>query len=303
VRDLPLDGFSGVIAVDGEVQAYGYAHRAYGIANAVDTRFGVASGGKSFTALAVVSLVHEGTISLDTRARELLGDDLPLVPDDVTVEHLLSHRSGIGDYIDETTPSDADAYVLPVPVHELVTTEDYLAVLDGFPPKFAAGERFEYCNGGFVVLALLAERASGTAFHELVARGVCEPAGLEDTGYFRGDDLPPRTATGYLADGRTNVLNLPVRGNGDGGIYTTAADVAALWAAFLGGTIVPPRWVDEMLRPRSERYGLGFWLHPTGAPMLEGADAGASFRSVHGSYTVLSNTSDGAWPVCRALEA
>jgi CubicO group peptidase (beta-lactamase class C family) len=303
VRDLPLDGFSGVVAADGEARAYGHAHRAYEIPNAVDTRFGIASGAKGFTALAIVALVDEGTIALDTRARELLGDDLALVPDDVTVEHLLSHRSGIGDYLDEAVLTDGDAYVLPVPVHRLGATEDYLAVLDGHPPKFAAGERFEYCNSGFVLLALIAERAAGTSFHELVAQRVCEPAGLGDTGYFRGDDLPARTATGYLADGRTNVLHLPVRGSGDGGIYTTAADVAALWESFVGGRIVPARWVEEMLRPRSERYGLGFWIHPSGAPMLEGSDAGVSFRSVHGMYTVLSNTSDGAWPVCRALEA
>jgi len=303
VRDLPLDGFSGVVALDGEVHAYGYAHRAYEIPNTVDTRFGVASGAKSFTALAVLSLVHDGTISLDTRARELLGHDLPLVADDVTIEHLLSHRSGIGDYLDETALTDGDAYVMPVPVHALGTTEDYLAVLDGHETKFRAGERFEYCNSGFVVLALVAERAAGVSFYELVERRVCVPAGLEDTGFFRGDDLPPRTATGYLADGRANILHLPVRGSGDGGIYTTAADVGAFWQAFLDGQIVPPVWVEEALRPRSERYGLGFWLHPSGAPMLEGADAGASFRSVYGAYTVLSNTSDGAWPVCRALEA
>ena len=49
-------------------------------------------------------------------------------------------------------------YVLPVPVHELAATEDYLAVLDGHPTKFAPDERFAYCNGGYVVLALIAER-------------------------------------------------------------------------------------------------------------------------------------------------
>ena len=58
-----------------------------------------------------------------------------------------------------------------MPVHELATTEQYLAVLDGYPPKFPPGERFAYYNGGYVVLALLAERASGVPFHDLVASG------------------------------------------------------------------------------------------------------------------------------------
>ncbi len=224
------------------------------------------------TALAVVSLVEDGALELATTARSILGDDLPLIDDDVTVEHLLAHRSGIGDYLDEDVETDVTDYLLPVPVHQLATTEEYLAVLDGHPTKFAPGERFSYCNGGFVVLALIAERASGIPFHELVAQRVCEPAGMRDTAFLRSDELPGRAALGYLAaDGlRTNVLHLPVRGSGDGGIYTTAADIRALWAAFFAGEIVSPDWVAEMTgreardreRDRERaRYGLGFWLH------------------------------------------
>ena len=123
---------------------------------------------------------------------------------------------------------------MPVPVHELATTEQYLAVLDGHPPKFAPGERFSYSNSGYVVLALLAERASGVAFHELVVERVCRPAGMVDTAFLRSDELPGRAALGYLelnGGWRTNVFHLPVRGSGDGGIYSTAADVRSLWAA------------------------------------------------------------------------
>ena len=140
---------------------------------------------------------------------------------------------------------------MPVPVHELATTEQYLAVLDGYPTKFAPGERFAYCNGGYVVLALIAERAGGVPFHELVRQRVCEPAGMADTEFLRSDELPGRAALGYLdVDGaRTNVFHLPVRGSGDGGIYSTAADVGAFWRAFFAGRIVSPAWVAEMVAP------------------------------------------------------
>ena len=143
-------------------------------------------------------------------------------------------------------------------------TEQYVAVLDGYPPKFAAGERFSYCNGGFVVLALIAERASGTPFHELVAQRVCDPAGMRDTAFLRSDELPGGTALGYLdADGlRTNVLHLPVRGSGDGGIYTTAADVRALWTAFLGGQIVSSEWVARDGAAAKRRTGALEALRP-----------------------------------------
>jgi CubicO group peptidase (beta-lactamase class C family) len=315
-------GFSGVVRVDrgDEIvveKAYGLAHRGYGIPNEVDTRFGTASATKSLTALTVVSLIENGMLELSTTARSVLGADLPLIHEDVTVEHLLAHRSGIGDYLDENDPDiDVDGYVMPVPVHELAATEDYLAVLGGHLQKFDPGERFSYCNGGYVVLALIAERASGVAYHDLVAQRVCEPAGMTDTAFLRSDELPGRTALGYLqVDGtwRSNVLHLPVRGTGDGGIYTTVADVRTFWTALYEGRIVPLERVAEMVRPRSDvpenaqRYGLGFWLGAADDTVsLEGMDAGVSFKSIHDpgadvSHTVISNTTDGAWPVARLL--
>jgi CubicO group peptidase (beta-lactamase class C family) len=312
--------FSGVVRIDRAdrialEKAYGLAHRGFEIPNEVDTRFAIASGTKGLTALAVVCLIEDGLLELSTAARAVLGQDLPLIDDGVTIEHLLSHRSGIGDYLDEEAGLDLSGYLMPVSVHELATTEDYVAVLDGHPTKFAPGERFAYSNGGCVVLALIAERVSGLPFHDLVRQRVCEPAGMRDTEFLRSDEPAARTALGYLdAEGlRTNVLHLPVRGSGDGGVHTTAADVHALWSALDAGRIVPAERVADMVLPRSDvpaesmRYGLGFWLHPTSeAVVLVGADAGVSFRTVHDqaagiTHTVLSNTTDGAWPVARRL--
>jgi CubicO group peptidase (beta-lactamase class C family) len=167
-----------------------------------------------------------------------------------------------------------------------------------------------------VVLALLAERAAGVPFHELVDQRVCRPAGMVDTSFLRSDELPGRAARNYLHDDglRTNVLHLPVRGNGDGGIYTTVADVHALWDALLAGRIVAVESVTEMMRPRSDvpeqsmRYGLGFWLHEsTSAGSLVGADAGVGFVSTHRhderiTTTVVCNQTRGAWPVSQRLD-
>jgi CubicO group peptidase (beta-lactamase class C family) len=315
------NGFSGVVRVDRGDQvelakAYGLAHRGYGIANTLETQFGIASATKGLTAVAIASLVEDGSLDLSAKARSILGQDLPLIGDDVTIEHLLSHRSGIGDYLDEEAGHDIDDYLMPVPVHELATTEQYLAVLDGHAPKFAPGERFAYCNGGYVVLALIAERTTGTPFHELVRQRVCVPAGMDDSAFLRSDELPGRAALGYLTiDGasRTNVFHLPVRGSGDGGIYSTAADISAFWSALFAGRIVSTELVAELVRPRSDvpqaslRYGLGFWLAASGdVVILEGCDAGVSFRSVHDpvrsrTHTVILNTTDGAWPVTKLL--
>jgi CubicO group peptidase (beta-lactamase class C family) len=255
-------------------------------------------------------------LELATTARSVLGEDLPLIDDDVTIEHLLSHRSGIGDYLDENTDLDFADYLMPVPVHELATTEEYLAVLDGHSTKFAPGAEFAYCNGGYVVLALIAERTSRLPFHELVRQRVCEPAEMHDTEFLRSDELPGRAAVGYLTISgvsRSNVFHLPVRGSGDGGIFTTVADISSFWRALFAGRIVAADLVAEVVRVRSDvprhsmRYGLGFWLHESkDVAILAGADAGVSFRSTHDparnlTHTVISNTSEGAWPVARLL--
>lgn len=96
-------------------------------------------------------------------------------------------------------------------------------------------------------------------------------------------------------------------------LFSTTADVRALWLAFFDGRIASRESVELLVRPRSdagdERCGLGFWLAGSG-PMvkLEGYDAGVSFRSWHDPttgqrYTVIGNTSEGAWPVLGALAA
>lgn len=317
---LEEEPFTGVLTIDvGDLRTLercaGFANRALGIANTPSTRIGAASGSKGFTALVIMRLVELGRIGLGDRVRPILGDALPLIDDAVTIEHLLTHTSGIGDYLDEDGGGEIDDYIFSLPLHVLAETEAFLPALDGFPQKFPPGERFAYCNGGYVVLALIAERVSGRDFHELVQTEVCDRAGLIGCAFLRSDDLPGDAALGYLdEDGnRTNVLHLPVLGSGDGGMYFTADDLHRFWTALLDGRIVSADIVTEMTRPRFDvpsehkRYGMGFWLGRRSSTLiLEGYDAGASFRSTHvpqerTTVTVLGNSSEGAWPLIYAL--
>ena len=313
---------SGVVSVDIDGEpvfsaAYGLADRAHGIPNTVETRFGMASGSKAFTAAAVLSLVEDGVLQLDTPVRGILNDDLPLIDDSVTIEHLLGHTSGIGDYLDEEGEWEVDDYVLTVPVHELAETEAFVRAIDGFPQKFPPGERFSYCNGGYMVLAIVAQRVSGMPFHDLIGTRVLTPAGLSQTGYLRLDALPGDAAIGYLDEDpeslRTNVLHLPVRGNGDGGAFTTAADMSRFWRALVDGAIVSSARVSEIIEPRYRvdeegmKYGRGVW-HDLDGPglMLVGYDAGASFSTrfdprTRLAVTMLSNTPEGVWSVARVM--
>lgn len=314
--------FSGVVGVLGGepelLRGYGLAHRSTGTQVTTDTRFGTASGSKTMTALVVLALVVEGRLGLDTPARDLLGEDLPLVDDAVTVRHLLTHTSGIGDYLDEEELEEGD-YVLRRPVHEYLTTSDFLPDLQGHPQVFGPGERFTYCNGGYVVLALLAERAASLGYHDLVRTRVLEPAGMTDSGFFRGDALPARTATGYLGvddDAISNVFHLPILATGDGGLHTTAADVHRFFVALHDGRLLPDAARDQMLTVQTPvpdypgGYGFGMWLRENAdgvvQPTMQGEDAGVSFVARHDPVTgltrvILSNTADGAWPMWDTL--
>jgi CubicO group peptidase (beta-lactamase class C family) len=312
--------FSGVIRVDRHggvalARASGFADRRWSVRMTTDTRLSIASGAKGFTALAVMALVESKRLELETPARTLLGHDLPLIDDGVTIEHLLGHTSGIGDYLDEDMQADISDHVMRVPVHQLDSAEAYLAVLDGFAQVSPPGARFAYNNGGYVVLALLAERAAGRSYHDLVDELVVQRARLAGTGFIRSDAMPANVATGYLdREGlRTNALHLPVLGVGDGGMVSTTADMSAFWTALYDGRIVSAEHVALMTRPHRDapehrrRYGLGFWLGATGPTVfLEGYDAGVSFRSMHDpttgiTRTVISNTSEGAWDLLRAV--
>lgn len=310
------ESFTGVVRVDltdaTVVSAsYSFADRAWEIPNRPDTRFGMASGSKTFTALAVVSLIVEGRLQLDTGVRSILGDDLPLIDDRVTIEHLLSHTSGIGDYLDEGEWSPTD-HVLPQPVHTYRTATDFLATLDGHPQRAEPGAEYVYCNGGYAVLSIVLERLLDQPLPSIIASRVFEPAGLRDTAFLEMDALPGNVARGYLDAGlRSNVLILPVVATGDGGVHTTAADMLTFWRALHAGRIVPVEWVTRMTEPlnwedeEDLHYGLGLYSKPPAAVML-GMDAGVSFWSLHDptrdlTCTVLANTSYAAWDLAELL--
>lgn len=266
----------------------GFADRAARRPILGSTRFGVASGTKGLTAVTILHLIEEGRLALDTSAATIIGHQLPNVPAAVTIEHLLSHRSGIGDYLDEDELDDADAHVLgDRSAHLFVQPSDYLHLLEVPAPREAPGSGFRYNNSGFMILALVIETLTGD-YHAAVTERVLEPAGMRRSGFFRSDDLPPETALGYLQNGRTNVFHLPVVGGGDGGVYLCAEDVSSFWAALFGGRLVTSESVALLTEVVSDGhpnggYGRGVWLG-------DGGD-----------HVWLETPTNGAWPLVRRI--
>lgn len=307
--------FSGAIRVDRGAeclvsQASGLADRAHRVPNTPDTRFAMASGSKGFTALAALSLVEDGTLSLDDTVRRWLGDDLPLVDDRVTLRQLLSHTSGVGEYLDDD--ADSAEYLMPGSMHTYLTPDDFLPLLTQ-PPLAEPGTTFAYSNAGFVLLGLIIQRASGVRYQDVIRQRVLGPAGLSETDFLRSDELPGSAAVGYLWPDRprTNVFHLPIEGSADGGAYTTVGDLHRFWVALQQGRIVGPEVVRQFTTPApghhpDEPYGLGVWLPRPGVWTLVGADAGVSMQTQHHpelglTWSVLSNDSDGAWPLARVI--
>ncbi len=312
--------FSGVVAVDTRNDSLferctGFANRAFKVRNSRPTRFGMAGGSMVFTTAAVLSLVDAGLITLTTRVRTIVGDDIPSLDPAITVEHLLSHSSGLSDYLDDLDDWHPADYLLPAAPQVLAETSGYAPELARRRQLFPPGTRFSYSDYGFIVLALVIERVTGRGFHDVVREKVFQPAGLTRTEYLRTDELPANAAIGYLEDDgpRTNIFHLPARGSGDGGCYTTVDDLRSFWRALLAGEIISAELLADMIHPRWDvpadgmRHGLGVWLHPTdGALIADGCDAGVSMRSIYcprsgETATVLGNTSHGAAPVAKAL--
>jgi len=321
-RAIASGKFSGVVAVDTRndtlfERTAGFANRAFKTRNSRTTRFGMAGGSMVFTSAAVLSLVDAGLITLTTRVRTIVEEDIPTLDPAITVEHLLSHSSGLSDYLDDLENWDPADYLLPAPAQVLAETVGYVPELNRRRQLFPPGTRFSYSDYGYIVLALVIERVTGRGFHEIVREKVFDPAGLARTNYLRSDALPANAAIGYLNDDgqRTNIFHLPVRGNGDGGCYTTVDDLRSFWRALLAGEIISTELVTQMIHPRWDvpedglRHGLGVWLHPTSITVIaDGCDAGVAMRSIYcprtgETATVLGNTSEGAKPVAEALLA
>jgi CubicO group peptidase (beta-lactamase class C family) len=319
-RCVQASGFSGAVGVilQGAApyrRASGLSDRERGVPNTLQTQFALASGTKGFTALALLALVADGTLALDAPVCSVLPEAAELLAPEATLRQLLSHTSGMGDYLDENELGSIEDYEPPLPAQQLTCPADFWPLLRGRAPKFPPGAGFSYCNSAYVLLARLLERASARPYHELVEQRVCRPAGMRQSAFLRLDQLPRNAARGYLPGKgwRSNDQNVPACGGGDGGLYSTLEDLECFWRALHAGRIVPAELVSEALRPQhgmagQRPYGLGFWLTSMPrAAYLEGSDAGISFRSRYEPstgllYTVLSNTTHGAWPLVRELD-
>jgi CubicO group peptidase (beta-lactamase class C family) len=303
--------------------AYGYASRAWRVPNNLDTRFDTASVTKLFTAIATLQLIDRGLLTFDTPVVERLGlEDTPLSRD-VTVRHLLTHTSGIGDDADEEAGERYEDLWKAKPNYSVVETRAFLPQFVNKPANFSPGEGCRYCNCGYVLLGLLIETISGMIYRDYVRAHVFAEAAMTASDFFRMDRVnhnvaegcdPSRDATGQVVGWKRNIYSFPPIGSPDAGAYVTVTDLDRFLRAVMAGKLLSPELTRAFLSPQvvhSRRdnwtemygYGLRFYVDRSGEVFCfekEGVNVGVSgiishFPDQDITATLLSNMEDGVW--------
>jgi CubicO group peptidase (beta-lactamase class C family) len=306
--------------------AGGIADRGHGIPIASDTRFAVASVTKLPVAIAALRLVDRDLVGLDQPVIDILppAHRTAAMRREHTLHHLLSHTSGLPNYHDDAAQTWASFTSCwdRIPTYHVRRPADMLPLFATLPADFAPGERYAYSDANFILVGLVIEAITGRPFSEVVAEEVFVPAGMTATAFEDLDRAPARLATGYLtADGpyedwRSNVFSVPAGGMPDGGLITTAEDLAHLMDALLDGRLLAERTLAAMTSAQgppadsSDRYGYGCELVVEDGVVTvlghSGTDPGVTAELNHycasgTTVVVVCNQDRGAWSATKRI--
>jgi CubicO group peptidase (beta-lactamase class C family) len=330
------DLFSGsVLITQGTTQlyarAYGFASRAWGVLNTLETRFDTASVTKLFTAIATLQLIDRGLLAFDTPVVERLNLEGTSLSKEVNVYHLLTHTSGIGDDADEEAGERYEDLWKTRSNYSVLETRDFLPQFVNKPANFPPGGGCRYCNCGYVLLGLLIEASSGMTYRDYVRTKVFAKAGMRASDFLRMDRVnhnvaegcdPSRDATGTIVGWKKNIYSFPPIGSPDSGAHVTVADLDRFLRAIMAGELLSPEMTGAFFTPRvvhrkrdtwMEMYGYGLWFYVDQASKVvcfekEGVNVGVSgliryFPDQDIAVTLLSNMEDGAWePIWKIHE-
>lgn len=295
----------------------GFADLPNEVPNSLETKFACASGSKVFVAVGILQLIEQEKIKFDDTLGALLDIPLNHIDKGVTVKQLLNHTSGVPDYFDERVMDEYEELWMDYPNYKIRHNSDLLPLLIDKPMMYPKGEKFQYNNSGYVLLAMIIEIVTGMYFDQYLKKNIFDPCGMNSTGYYELDRLPAKCANNYIYckdtnDYRTNIFSVDVKGTGAGGAYITVKDMIRFWTNLLEGNLISKALVSEMLRKQSGDgsdaeegyYGYGMWIidNSNGKDFayVQGLDPGVSFLSEYnpnnGIISVLvSNYADNVW--------
>ena len=319
-RLIPKD-YSGIISIrhkDNVIieEAVGYADLPNKRPNRLDTIFVTASAGKVFTATGILKLIEHGKLDFESNIGDLLDLDLKQIDPCITVRQLLTHTSGIPDYFDESKCGKYSDIFRDFPCYNIRKNNDLVPMFIDMPMMYPRGEKFHYNQTGYVTLGLIIEAVTGLPFDEYLVHELFMPCGMDSTRYYEYDRLPGNCANVYIYDNDrdeyyTNIYSSGAKGTGDGGAYTTIADVERFWRKLFGGSIVSREMLRQMTVPQVpvNCFGYGLWLEKISGryfPHFEGCEDGISFMSTYDEtndilITLISNKGDNVWALDRSI--
>jgi D-alanyl-D-alanine carboxypeptidase len=223
---------------------YGLANAEWSVPVVPETVHMMGSLTKQFTAAAIMMLVEEGKIGLDEKIGTYLPDSPPAWAE-VTVRHLLTHTSGIKDYINEV-PAFLDTMRLDLGKQK--TLERVRAA----PLKFAPGTKWAYCNTGYFLLGLIIEQVTGKSYEGFLAERIFQPLQMTSTRLDSVLDLIPKRAAGYTFE-RGRLRNgehiSPAQTFAAGGLLSTVEDMAKWDAALRTEGLLKRSSLDQIWTP------------------------------------------------------
>jgi CubicO group peptidase (beta-lactamase class C family) len=213
---------------------------------------------KQFTALLILQFVNEGKLSLDGH----ISDYLPYYRKDagqrVTIAELLSHTSGIPDFLSQIGFLDGPASRTHYGVQEFATQFCSGAL------RFDPGTRFEYSNSGYFLLGAILEQVSGTSYERLLQERIFTPLKMRDSGYAHPETILPHRATGYertpagFQNARYYDMSIPFAA---GAMYSTVGDLLRWDQALYTEQLLPARLRNLLFTPKLEDYGFGWSIY------------------------------------------
>lgn len=257
-------GMSVTVVRDGKVikqGAYGISNIELGTKVNLGTVFEIGSVSKQFTSAAILQMVEAGKMSLD----DTVGKWLPESPDEwkpVTVRQLLSHTSGIRDYLGVTFDMRKDW-----------STDALLKEIAKKPCEYAPGLTWSYSNGGYAVAGAILEKVCGQAWDKQIATAIFDKLGMQETRMQSQVKLVPNRSGGYTWDGKV-WANAEILRKGAasaaGSILSTGGDMAKWALAIDQGKVCSPALMSEAFKPitlssgRTWNYGLGWFVDTSG---------------------------------------